>query len=467
MQSVLRWCFVAIPLLALLPRGAVSIEAQAVFAGFTALLSLVVIGFAQRPLYVMATLRNTVALFLFLALLIGFQAYLPFPGAFADAAWAAANSVTGGEGAVISVAPADTIASLLQISAPFLLFCNGLLIFRTDDDAVWAVGTLARAGGVLAALALLQYMSFADTLLLWQKRFYLDSFTSTFVNRNTAATFLGLVILVLAGLIVDAVLRRRHRLALALIMGQRLASPERRKAWKLLFDVILLGLSTVGLLLTVSRAGTLSVFLALVLLLVLAAADREAGGEGLGVGRLPQRRAIRFLRIAGIVLGTTVVLVAFAGQVLLRADVGGLSDPRFCIYPSILTAIGQNWLSGTGFGAFLQSFAAFRPPECGLYGVWDRAHSVYLEAMLGLGVAAVPVLATGLVLLSRILVSGLRARRRLRIYPVIGIAILAMTMVHSVLDFSLQLPGMALFFSAAMAPIVTICLARQISHNKA
>jgi len=41
-----------------------------------------------------------------------------------------------------------------------------------------------------------------------------------------------------------------------------------------------------------------------------------------------------------------------------------------------------------------------------------------------------------------------------------GIAILVLALLHSALDFSLQLPGLALFFAAALAPLASISLAR-------
>ncbi|MBP0575551.1 hypothetical protein J8J27_33020, partial [Mycobacterium tuberculosis] len=82
--------------------------------------------------------------------------------------------------------------------------------------------------------------------------------------------------------------------------------------------------------------------------------------------------------------------------------------------------------------------------------VWDRAHNVFLEFALGVGVpAAAGVLVALYAVLTTTFVIGWRRRRRLVCAPITGIAILVLLTLHSLVDFSLQIPGMAVFAVAA------------------
>ena len=129
--------------------------------------------------------------------------------------------------------------------------------------------------------------------------------------------------------------------------------------------------------------------------------------------------------------------------------------------PAQWEAIRDNWKLGTGFGTFRDVFPMYRHAECaGIFGYWDRAHDVYLEGFLGFGILFPIVLVIGVTALVWTLVRGVRLRRSLRHIPIAGLSGLVLTLLHSAVDFSLQIPGFNVYFAAAMAAAVTVSLGR-------
>ena len=121
----------------------------------------------------------------------------------ANPAWRAARDLAGVEYAAISVAPADTLASILSVALPFVTFLTGLLLCDTDRRARKVLTVLGLSAGIIAVFGLIQFTLFPNILIVVEKQAYLDSLTAVFVNRNTAATFLGLETLLMLTLVRD------------------------------------------------------------------------------------------------------------------------------------------------------------------------------------------------------------------------------------------------------------------------
>lgn len=69
-------------------------------------------------------------------------------------------------------------------------------------------------------------------------------------------------------------------------------------------------------------------------------------------------------------------------------------------------------------------------------------------------------MAIGYAVLIGAFVRGARKRHRLRFAPVVGLAALSLATLHSIVDFSLQIPGFMVYFAAAMAAATSISLGR-------
>lgn len=455
--AVLNIAFVAVVILALLPFGSVDPTPFAFVASAVFLLSIASIAFLGIP-------RRTQPLFaralILLAVLSAWAVVqtldLSWTG-LANPVWRDINPLAGHEGASISIAPADTLFSMLQVAAPFMGLLTGLILCPTDEHAERMLRRLALAGGLIALFGLLQHLAFPGTLLLMEKRHYLDSLTTVFVNRNTAATFLGLVSILLTGLVWQS-LRDGAPRALRAWLANR-PHPARMRMLPFLWSVSLLCVTVTALLLTKSRAGIASTLAAFLFLTPFLAVELNKARNPGGLRR-PAHGMRRALAAIGAMLAVLLFGYLLAGRALMRAEAAGTEDARFCIYPSLLSAIESNWLTGTGFGTFLHAFPAYRPTDCSLWGIWDRAHDVYLEGMLGMGIIFLPAIGYAIYQLSAALFAGLRQRRSARVYPAMGIAALILVALHSILDFSLQIPGFSLFFAASLAPILSISLGR-------
>jgi hypothetical protein len=91
-------------------------------------------------------------------------------------------------------------------------------------------------------------------------------------------------------------------------------------------------------------------------------------------------------------------------------------------------------------------------------GYWEMAHSVFLEAWLSLGVAFPVVLAIIYYQLIKTYAYGYRQRQRFRFVPLASLGILALLTLHSLVDFSLQIPGMAVVAALILGASATVSL---------
>jgi O-antigen ligase len=119
---------------------------------------------------------------------------------------------------------------------------------------------------------------------------------------------------------------------------------------------------------------------------------------------------------------------------------------RIFIWEASLRAARASPLLGWGLGTFPEIYAAYQPDE--VRQVNDKAHSTPLELYVETGVlGTVPGLLMVLIPWSICLWGALR-RRRQRHLLVAAVAVPGIAMLHSAVDFSLQIPAIA-FIAAA------------------
>jgi O-antigen ligase len=103
---------------------------------------------------------------------------------------------------------------------------------------------------------------------------------------------------------------------------------------------------------------------------------------------------------------------------------------------------------GFGYGTFADSFRLYRNDK--LYAHFDKAHNTYLENIFELGWPAAGLLLLCLAWLTLICVRGARDRGRDWVYPATGVAASVLVGIHSFLDFSLQMPAIAITYAAIL-----------------
>ena len=118
------------------------------------------------------------------------------------------------------------------------------------------------------------------------------------------------------------------------------------------------------------------------------------------------------------------------------------------ISPLVRMIDDHPWL-GTGQGTFAYAFPAYRSPNVSLWGVWDLAHNTLLEIAADMGVPLAALVVAAWLAVFVVLVRGAFVRRGGLAVPVAGLAVAILAVLHSLIDFSLQIPGFA---------IVALCL---------
>jgi O-antigen ligase len=349
----------------------------------------------------------------------------------------------------VSIARNQPWFALGRPLACLLAAAGGFLVGADPVRARQLIKVIAWSGAVYAAYGILAYL-FDPTHILWlDKVFYLQSVTGTFINRNTAAAYFGSCAVLWSLLLWERV---------------RVEVPERPIAWRLVpirlvsvrskktviaFSMLLLCL--LAMFMTGSRAGVVLSLLALVL--AFTTFFRR---------HLPHRTGWVTALVGGGAIAL-ILLQTMGARVSTRFDLQGLADEgRWETYKATLRMIADHPWFGTGQGTFAYGFPAYRSPNASMWGVWDLAHSTPLEMAADMGVPLAALVAAVWIVLFAVLVRGTLVRRRSLIVPVAALAIGALAVLHSLIDFSLQIPGYAIVVLA----LVGTGLAQSFSQRR-
>ncbi len=340
----------------------------------------------------------------------------------------------------LSVAPSKTRAAIPGLILPFLAFAAIVLICQERREAIFAWKVLAILGLALAGLSVLLELVWPTTLFFSRFEVGRGAFNGIFVNRNTTAAFLGLSSFAVAGWLMLPRPRPRREWP----AREGLAA----FGWSRIILTALLFLLIITLITTRSRAGVTLALLCLTLAFVAVIMLRPHAGktrDDTSVRRLG--KGLKSILICG---AGALLFVAFGEPVLSR--MGSVAeDGRWCAWASTLHIIVERPLVGTGFGTFADAFPQYRDAEClGTSSAWTRAHNSYLELLAGMGLIGGVGLVAALTVLLRVLIRGVRTRKSLQAIPIMTLGALSFLALHSLLDFPLQVPGVALYFSALL-----------------
>ena len=381
----------------------------------------------------------------------------------ADPIWETVQTYLRPAHPAISLTPGDAGLGGLAVALPFGVFLSALILFQLEKHAHIALRWIALLGGGISLFSIIQFMAQPEVVLFVTKSAYRDSLTGVFVNRNTAATFFGLLFLLQCALAWQRVAELGLLRSFTALLNGAPFRHERVGLWGLAYS--LCALTTLcALMLTKSRAGISASFLALICLIVLlllfpprSLVSRESGRS---------RLLLRIGLSLTVLFASAIAFVSMAGRVLFRGAAQDF-DGRFCVASGIAAAIRAHLPWGAGLTSFREVFPAYRDVSCGIYLVWDRAHNLYAEGLFSLGIIFIPALLLGVGSFAAIYFYGLRTRRRQRHVGSLGLALLLLVTVHSFFDFSLQIPGVASFFAVLSALVTSICLlpAKQISKH--
>jgi O-antigen ligase len=367
--------------------------------------------------------------------------------------WAKASGALG-----VALTPSVSVTRgepLFALGAPLaciLALVCGLVVGTDRDRARQLMQVIAWSGAAYAAYGILSFL-IEPTMLLWrEKRAYLGNVTGTFVNRNTAATYFGTCAVVWFALLLEQA--RRHVRTETIVWKRVPARLLTDTPRALILSFSMLFICLMALFLTASRAGVVLSLLALIITFVVFF-RRD----------LPPRSGIWI----ALATGTSVALILLqflGGAVSSRFDVQGLADEgRLAAYRSTIAMIADHPWFGTGLGTFAWAFPAYRSPEISMWGVWDIAHNTPLELAAELGLPLALAVCVGWLIMLAVLLNGIRTRRRDAIVPLAAFSAATIAVLHSFVDFSLQIPGYAVVLFALLGTGLAQSFGRNSREN--
>ena len=427
----------AILAIAPFPFGSVS---PVMISALCAVAGLAIAGLALRPTALPSPPAFGVAV---LVLVVAYSAVLFLqllprqPGdALIHPIWAEASELLGQQLAgSASIARSQPFFAVGTPLLTLMLFVGGYMCGADDRLARRLIQTVAWAGGCYAMFAIGSF-AIEPSMVLWEEKIaYTTSLTGTFTNRNAAAVYFGSISIIWLVIFFQRLeLKRKRR--------SRHFRPSRNWSKLRRFGVPLIFFATclIAALLSSSRAGVACTFIGLLIVFTLA------------FRRTLARPSRKWLVFGGVVFAILMIYLALDSGVGDRLQNEGLDDGgrRATGLLSLLLMISDfPWL-GTGLGTFRWSFPAYRSGETSGWGVWDKAHNVLLEIATegGVVLAALVVLAwavTIYVLLQAV-------ARNPRSPPLVraALAVSTVAILHSFVDFSMQIPAYAITVAAVV-----------------
>ena len=438
--------FFAPVMLAALPMGAsrdwawapiaimIGLAAVLVAAGFGAGRGFEVGERERRPLLVL------IGCFVFFVAFALFQGASFAPASGSTWLYASALRILGSAHAAVPDIAVDTARNgLLKCIACGLVFVMARAICRDRGHARLVLALLVASAVLVVAYALIMQVTTHSCYLgsYLKKQGLYDPrgqclMSGTFVNSNSFACYVGMgVVAAMALAFTD---RRRERSAFDGRDVQTFESMMTVTRVTLLVAIFfLLG----GLLMSASRAGvaaSVAGALALALLLMRGQWDERPD-------------LVRWFWVAAAIV--FVVGVIAGGALLTKSVRAGDGGSRLIIWMTSLDAIGLSPWLGWGLGSFGDIYTILQPAK--IVQPNDLAHSTPLETMVELGViAAIPAFAVVLLPWGLSLRAAFRREYHYRILPAAAFSVAAVPILHSMVDFSLQIPAIGFVTSAVL-----------------
>lgn len=345
--------------------------------------------------------------------------------------------------AIVSLNADATRAILMKIAACGVIFviaratCRDrhrarlfLMLFLASAVLVTAYGLVMQATN--GSCYVFSYSKRSD--LAPPGRQYTCPLSGTFVNSNSYAAFAGMALVAALGLAFSRPPGFSRLAASAMAQSGASTWLTGARAIYLAMALFLFG----GLLLSASRAGFGATVVGVLLLTGL-----------LLRGRLPSRPVLAWALVGSILVGVLFALIA--GSAFFH-KMGGATESdlvaRFRLWQLTVSAIAQSPWLGWGLGSFPDVYPMLQPPDLQVGN--DKAHSTPLEWVMDLGIpSGLCAFATVLIPLG-VCLSGCWRRRTDRYVPAVAFSATMVPILHSTVDFSLQIPAIGFIVSALL-----------------
>jgi len=353
-----------------------------------------------------------------------------------------AAEILGSAHAPIPAIAADAARnSLLKCLASALIFLMARALCLDRDNARWFLLALVASGVLVVSYGIAMQISTNSCYLgsYLRKQFELTPgdrclMGGTFVNSNSFACYMGMCVVAALALAFSS-----NRRKVNVPYGYDDAEDVRLIDWFTGPRVVLLAVSLLmmgGMLLSASRAGLGASIAGMLFLGLLLMRGRWRSQPELG-------------RIFFVGLAAFIVVAGIAGSGMLYKFAASDDDSsRLRIWSVAFQAIAMSPWLGWGLGGFGNAFALLQPANS--LQPNDIAHSTPLETVVELGVvAAIPALVVVALPWVVCLRGALTRRHAHRYLPAAAFSVAAVPILHSLVDFSLQMPAIG-FVTAAL-----------------
>jgi hypothetical protein len=337
----------------------------------------------------------------------------------------------------ISVDRDLTTLALIRLMTAASVFWLALQLGRDAWRAqllLWSVvgiGTFYATVGLYALAFLPHGMVFEESLH--------DSHvvSSTFVNRNSYATFAGIGLITVVTLIQRLYRRELHRSGdlLRLKFSTLIETTGTQSALPLAMAFIIL----VALLLTGSRGGIISTAIGIFALIVVNVSRAR---------RIGQNEVLLAVFVTVLV---SAVFIGFGDTIVRRiAERGIFEEGKLQSFMLAIRSIESAPLLGYGYGTFAAVFPMFHDNSMSLWVYWARAENTYLEVFQGLGLLFGAMLIGSVLAFVFACAKGAKTRQRNATIPAVAVGVSVLVGMHALVDFSLQVPAVTLTYMAVL-----------------
>lgn len=320
----------------------------------------------------------------------------------------------------VTLSPARTMNMAFSLGVPLAALL--LVAIQSEAGLRRIAGVLLIGGAISALVAIAQLAGVGGGSLYFYRVTNPDFPVGLLANRNHQALLMAVVLILMAEMarrtgVMDG---RRPLIAGGLLIG---------------------GLVVIALLLVSgSRAGLLLAALAVVFAAVILASGR-AGREGPNPKSIRKRWWIAATVVGILALIGTMVVFSRAESIdrLWASDT--MDDYRLQRLPLLLDMLRDHWAAGIGFGAFEGVYRSYETVDALSPFIFNQAHNDWLQFPMEGGIPAIIILGLALVLLaSRARMVFARAISRRANADFAWLAILALIMAASVVDYPLRTP---------------------------
>lgn len=352
--------------------------------------------------------------------------------------------------APLSLDPYAGFMYWLRSVAYALVFALTLLLVSSKQRVVILAYTLVISGAFQAFFGSMMTLSGEEYLLFSKKDAYIGFATGTFVCRNHLAGYLEMVLPMGIGLLLASWVanenisnwKQRMRSLMNLLMST-----------KLLLRVML-AIMVIGLVLTRSRMGNTGFFSSMMItgLIALVMMRVQAGSIQAMFAKRETRSMV--ILLSSLFVIDLFIVGAWFGVEKLAARIEQTSSTfdagRIEVSQNTLKLLDDYPIVGAGGGSFQAVYPRYRPGTIGAY--YDHTHEDYLEIAADTGLIGLCLLGSMVILSLKAALTALKRRndvlRGMAFASVMGITAI---LIHSTVDFNLQIPANAATFMVVLA----------------